>query len=155
MKPHKAIAFFTVALLWAVVSPAVAQEALTADCPQVTGKYTFSLYLSRVTCSPQWTALELRSYDSPGNVVHISPGSFLKGLSTEKEYRLLRLMLLHRGKLFSAQNLYESVWEEPYLPASSNTVMVHIRRIREKMHEQPRNPKFIKTVWGMGYKIEK
>lgn len=90
MKPHKAIAFFTVALLWAVVSPAVAQEALTVDCPQVTGKCTFSLYLSRVTCSPQWTALELRSYDSPGNVVQISPGSFLKGLSTEKEYLLLR-----------------------------------------------------------------
>ena len=73
---------------------------------------------------------------------------------TEKEYRLLRLMLLHRGKLFSAQNLYESVWEEPYLPASSNTVMVHIRKLREKVEPDPQNPELIKTVWGKGYRIE-
>lgn len=90
MKFQKAIAFWTVAWLLAVVFPAVAQEARVVDCPQVTGKRTLSLYLSRVTCSPQWTALELKSYDSPGNAAQISPESFLKGLSTGRKYRLLR-----------------------------------------------------------------
>ena len=60
----------------------------------------------------------------------------------------------NRGKVISSQDLFENIWKEKYFE-SNNTVMVHIRRIREKMHEQPRNPKFIKTVWGMGYKIEK
>ena len=73
---------------------------------------------------------------------------------TEKEYRLLRLMLLHHGKIFSAQNLYESVWEEPYFAPSSNTVMVHIRKLREKVEADPQNPELIKTVWGKGYRIE-
>ena len=73
---------------------------------------------------------------------------------TEKEYRLLRLLMLHRGKLFSAQNLYESVWEEPYFAPSSNTVMVHIRKLREKVEDDPKNPQLIKTVWGKGYRLE-
>ena len=73
---------------------------------------------------------------------------------TEKEYRLLRLLLLHHGKIFSAQNLYESVWEEPYFAPSSNTVMVHIRKLREKVEEDPQNPELIKTVWGKGYRID-
>ena len=59
----------------------------------------------------------------------------------------------NRGKVISSQDLFENIWKEKYFE-SNNTVMVHIRRIREKMHEQPRNPKFIKTVWGMGYKLE-
>ena len=68
--------------------------------------------------------------------------------------RLLRLLLLHHGKIFSAQNLYESVWEEPYFAPSSNTVMVHIRKLREKVEEDPQNPELIKTVWGKGYRID-
>lgn len=73
---------------------------------------------------------------------------------TEKEYRLLKLMLVHHGKIFSAQNLYESVWEEPYFAPSSNTVMVHIRKLREKVERDPQAPALIKTVWGKGYRIE-
>lgn len=73
---------------------------------------------------------------------------------TTIEYHILRLLLSHRGKIFSAQNIYESVWEEPYFAASSNTVMVHIRRLREKIEEDPRQPKLLKTVWGKGYRIE-
>ena len=73
---------------------------------------------------------------------------------TEKEYRLLRLLLLHRGKLFSAQNLYESVWEEPYFSSSANTVMVHIRKLREKVEADPAHPAPIRTVWGKGYRLE-
>lgn len=73
---------------------------------------------------------------------------------TEKSYQILRLLLIHRGKIFSAQNLYESVWEEPYFASSSNTVMVHIRKIREKIEDDPQAPKILITVWGKGYRIE-
>ena len=54
----------------------------------------------------------------------------------------------------AAEELFETVWGEEYLDCN-NTVMVHIRRLREKLGERPRNPKYIKTVWGVGYKIEK
>ena len=73
---------------------------------------------------------------------------------TEKAYQILRLLLIHRGKIFSAQNLYESVWEEPYYAPSSNTVMVHIRKLREKIEDNPQEPEILKTVWGKGYLIE-
>lgn len=73
---------------------------------------------------------------------------------TEKAYQILRLLLIHRGKVFSAQNLYESVWEEPYYAPSSNTVMVHIRKLREKIEEDPQEPEILKTIWGKGYRIE-
>ena len=73
---------------------------------------------------------------------------------TPIEFGIISLLCKNAGKVVSTQELFEAVWEEKYLD-SSNTVMVHIRRIREKMHEKPKNPKFIKTVWGVGYKIEK
>ncbi len=73
---------------------------------------------------------------------------------TELEYQLLRLMLQYRGKIFTTQNIYESVWNEPYLPISSNTVMVHIRKLRSKVEDNPQEPDIIKTVWGKGYRIE-
>ena len=67
---------------------------------------------------------------------------------TPTEFSILQMLCENRGKVISSQDLFESIWKEKYFE-SNNTVMVHIRRIREKMHEQPRNPKFIKTVWGM------
>ena len=73
---------------------------------------------------------------------------------TPTEFRILRLLMENAGKVVSTKELFERVWEEEYLD-SNNTVMVHIRRIREKLKEKPRNPKFIKTVWGVGYRIEK
>lgn len=73
---------------------------------------------------------------------------------TEIEYKLLALMSSNRKKIFSAQNLYESVWGEPYFYSCNNTVMVHIRNLRMKLEKDPQNPKFIKTVWGKGYRIE-
>lgn len=73
---------------------------------------------------------------------------------TDKEYQILRLLLTYRGRLFSAQNLFESIWEEPFYYSSSNTVMVHIRRLREKIEEDPQEPTLLKTVWGKGYRIE-
>jgi DNA-binding response OmpR family regulator len=56
--------------------------------------------------------------------------------------------------VFSAEKIYESLWQEESFD-SENTVMVHIRKIREKIEVNPRNPQYIKTVWGVGYKIEK
>lgn len=73
---------------------------------------------------------------------------------TETEYRILLLMAQNRKKVFSAQNLYESVWKEPYFYSCNNTIMVHIRNLRRKLEKEPQNPKYIKTVWGKGYRIE-
>lgn len=70
------------------------------------------------------------------------------------EYRILLLMMQHPRKIFSAQNLYESVWEEPYFYSCNSTVMVHIRKLRVKIESDPKNPKYIKTVWGKGYKFD-
>lgn len=70
------------------------------------------------------------------------------------EYRILLLMISNKGKIFSAQNLYESVWNEPYFYSNNNTIMVHIRNLRTKIEKDPQNPKYIKTVWGKGYRIE-
>ncbi|MBU9727138.1 response regulator transcription factor [Diplocloster modestus] len=75
-------------------------------------------------------------------------------LLTDLEYRILRLMAANRRKLFSARYLYESVWDEPYLSTSNNTITVHIRKIREKIEDDPQHPKYIKTIWGKGYRIE-
>lgn len=73
---------------------------------------------------------------------------------TPIEYGILKLLTEHAGRVFSMEQIYESVWNEPaYNP--ENTVAVHIRRIREKIEINPKNPKYLKVVWGIGYKIEK
>ncbi|MEF3308833.1 response regulator transcription factor [Paenibacillus sp. GYB004] len=73
---------------------------------------------------------------------------------TPREFAILELLARNRGIVFSIQKIYESVWNEMFYE-SDNTVMVHIRKIREKLETTPRQPKYIKTVWGVGYKIEK
>lgn len=73
---------------------------------------------------------------------------------TEIEYNILLLLAKNRRKVFSAENIYESVWEQPYFYTCNNTVMVHIRNLRSKLEDDPQNPEFVKTVWGKGYKIE-
>ena len=73
---------------------------------------------------------------------------------TPTEFDILWLLAQNRGRVISSEELFENVWGEKFLD-SNNTVMVHIRRIREKLHDKPKNPKFIKTIWGVGYKIEK
>lgn len=72
---------------------------------------------------------------------------------TPTEFDILFLLASNRGRVFSAEEIFEKVWKERYFD-SDNTVMVHIRKIREKIEEIPRKPAFIKTVWGVGYKIE-
>lgn len=81
---------------------------------------------------------------------------FVRGGSTELSeiaYQILKLMMQHPGKIFSAQNLYESVWDEPYFYNCNGTVMVHIRKLRVKIEEDPKNPQRIQTVWGKGYRF--
>ena len=73
---------------------------------------------------------------------------------TDKEYKMLRLFMEHPGRIFSAQHLYESIWEEDYFYDCNATVMVHIRKLRMKIEDDSTNPKFICTVWGKGYRFE-
>ncbi len=73
---------------------------------------------------------------------------------TPIEYGILKLLTENAGRVFSMTQIYEAVWNEPaYNP--ENTVAVHIRRIREKIEINPKDPKYLKVVWGVGYKIEK
>jgi DNA-binding response OmpR family regulator len=71
---------------------------------------------------------------------------------TPKEFDILELLLRNKCIVMSIEKIYESVWNEPYLN-SENTVMVHINKIREKIEHDSKNPHYIKTVWGTGYKI--
>ena len=72
---------------------------------------------------------------------------------TEIEYKILLLLIQYPTKIFSLQNLYESIWEEPFISTSANTIMVHIRNLRTKIEENPQKPKIIQTVWGKGYRL--
>ncbi|MBR6407783.1 MAG: response regulator transcription factor [Clostridia bacterium] len=73
---------------------------------------------------------------------------------TPIEFDIICLLMENQGKVFSTQEIFESIWKEKFFD-SNNTVMVHIRNIRDKLGDNPRKPLFIKTVWGVGYKIEK
>ena len=73
---------------------------------------------------------------------------------TATEFGILELLLRNQGRVFSIDEIYEKVWKEPSYNAE-NTVAVHIRRIREKIEINPKDPKYLKVVWGIGYKIEK
>ena len=74
---------------------------------------------------------------------------------TPIEFSILELLASSPGQVFSIDKIYQNVWKEHNAFYSDNTVMVHIRNIREKIELHPREPQFIKTVWGVGYKIEK
>jgi DNA-binding response OmpR family regulator len=73
---------------------------------------------------------------------------------TATEYKILELLMSNAGIVFSAEDIYERVWNEPAY-SIENTVMVHIRRIREKIEINPKEPNYLKVVWGIGYKMEK
>ncbi len=79
---------------------------------------------------------------------------FLAGVPvslTDLEYRILLLMMRHPERVFSTQEIYEQVWNEPYFYISNGTVMVHIRQLRVKVEQDPQDPQHIRTVWGRGY----
>lgn len=73
---------------------------------------------------------------------------------TDLEYAILLKLVKHRKQVFSADELYEAVWQEPYYAGASNTVMVHIRNLRNKIEEDPKKPLVIRTVWGKGYRCD-
>lgn len=73
---------------------------------------------------------------------------------TEIEYQILKLLISAPKRIFSAQLIFETVWGEPYMYSSSATVMVHIRKLRVKLEDDPQNPRHIMTVWGKGYRLE-
>lgn len=73
---------------------------------------------------------------------------------TPIEYNILLLLVKNQGKVFSINQIYESIWNEDAIGAD-NTVAVHIRHIREKIEINPKNPQYLKVVWGVGYKVEK
>ncbi len=74
---------------------------------------------------------------------------------TPTEFSILWVLCSNRGRVVSSEELFHEVWGDKYFTNSNNTVMVHIRHLREKMHDSTEHPKYIKTVWGVGYKIEK
>jgi DNA-binding response OmpR family regulator len=79
-----------------------------------------------------------------GEEVHLTP----------VQYKILKLLTANAGRVFSIDEIYEKVWNEPAFQPE-NTVAVHIRKIREKIEINPKEPKYLKVVWGIGYKVEK
>ena len=78
-----------------------------------------------------------------GNLVKLTP----------LEFKILLLLMKNPGRVFSPEEIYERVWNEQAV--NTETIMVHVRRIREKIEINPKEPKYLKVVWGVGYKIEK
>ncbi|RAU96391.1 VanR-ABDEGLN family response regulator transcription factor [Paenibacillus sp. YN15] len=74
---------------------------------------------------------------------------------TPTEFSILRILLERKGSVVSAEELFHEIWKDEYYNKSNNTITVHIRHLREKMGDTVEKPKYIKTVWGVGYKIEK
>ena len=81
----------------------------------------------------------------------ILDGSLIK--TTPSEFKILKLLMKNPGRVFSADEIYERVWNEQAV--NTDTIMVHVRNIREKIEVNPKNPRYLKVVWGVGYKIEK
>lgn len=73
---------------------------------------------------------------------------------TPTEFSILRILLERKGRVVSAEELFHEVWRDEYYTKSNNTITVHIRHLREKMKDTLEKPKYIRTVWGVGYKIE-
>ncbi len=73
---------------------------------------------------------------------------------TKTEFSILRILLEKKGSVVSAEELFHEIWQDEYYSKSNNTITVHIRHLREKMSDTVEHPKYIKTIWGVGYKIE-
>ncbi|MEC0370725.1 response regulator transcription factor [Paenibacillus chibensis] len=72
---------------------------------------------------------------------------------TPREFAILELLARHQGQVLSMEQIYNNVWNEPFLDGG-NTVMVHVRKIREKVEVDPKRPRYVQTVWGVGYKLD-
>ena len=87
--------------------------------------------------------METKEFTVDGSLVKLTP----------IEYKILNLLMRHPGRVFPVEEIYERIWNETAV--STDTIMVHIRNIREKIEINPKKPKYLKVVWGVGYKIEK
>ena len=87
---------------------------------------------------------ESKTVTVDGEEIHLTP----------VQYKILRLLTANAGRVFSIEEIYEKVWKETAF-SPENTVTVHIRKIREKIEINPKEPKYLKVVWGIGYKVEK
>jgi len=91
-----------------------------------------------------WLNDDLKEVRVDGELVRLTP----------IEYSILLLMMKNQGRVFSSRQIYESIWNEEAV-AAENTVSVHVRHIREKIEINPKEPRYLKVVWGLGYKVEK
>ena len=73
---------------------------------------------------------------------------------TPTEFSLLRILLENKGSVVSAEDLFHQIWQDEYYSKANNTITVHVRHLREKLGDSVDKPKYIKTIWGLGYKIE-
>ena len=114
----------------------------------------YNIYLGRVnndTDAEEWLSSgEIRIHKS-FNSVYLADEEITM---SDIEYHILLLLMKHPKMIFSAQKIYENVWDEPYFYSCNSTVMVHIRKLRVKVEKDPKNPAYIKTVWGKGYKFD-
>ena len=72
---------------------------------------------------------------------------------TPTEFSILRILLENKGKVVSSEDLFHQIWRDEYYNKSNNTITVHIRHLREKLNDTAEQPNYIKTVWGVGYKL--
>jgi DNA-binding response OmpR family regulator len=109
----------------------------------------------------QYTLTESKS-DTPAEITHkdliLDLHTFTANVGgksvqlTSKEFHILKLFLTHRNRVFTKEQIYQLIWEDDYY-GNENVINVHIRRLREKIEEDPSNPQFIRTIWGIGYKM--
>ena len=86
-----------------------------------------------------------------GSSVHVAVGKKVK--LTPTEYNILKFLTQNKGKVYSIDEIYTNIWEEESF-AAENIIAVHIRHIREKIEVNPKEPKYLKVIWGVGYKVE-
>lgn len=112
----------------------------------------YGKYLKAMNQTIQENTIVIGGLELNEDTVEVSvDGSLVK--LTPIEFKILQLLMKHAGKVFSAEEIYERVWNERAV--NTDTIMVHVRNIREKIEINPKNPKYLKVVWGIGYKIEK
>lgn len=112
----------------------------------------YDRYLNAVTQKEQKHVFTVGGLELDEKLVQVSvDGGVVK--CTPIEFKILSLLIKSPGRVFSAEEIYERVWQERVI--STETVMVHIRNIREKIEINPKEPKYLKVVWGVGYKLEK
>ena len=113
----------------------------------------YHIYKGKEVVEKTWDVFSYHSLTIDEKSEEIRKNGILIDL-TDTEYRMLLLFLKYQGQVFSAERLYEAIWEEPYYYGANNTVMVHIRNLRKKIEEDPNKPLIIKTIWGKGYRCD-